>query len=76
MLDEVCGSVRRSRLRIKAIKLDSGQTTIRLDRNLANIIRELASFEKKGLSDLLNDMVLVYCRQVHPDKELEVEDVQ
>ncbi len=49
---------------------------MRLDRDVANVMRRLASHERKPLSQLLSDMLSVYCAQKHPDLTLVFEDEQ
>ena len=49
-------------------------STMKLDADTADLIRRLASYEGKRLSELLNDMLVVYVRTEHPNLELVFDD--
>ncbi len=50
------------------------KSTMQVDQDVADLVRRLAGYEGRRLSELLNDMLIVYLRERWPNLELVFDD--
>ena len=52
----------------------TGKTTLQVDRQIGSLVRRLAGYEGRNLSEMLQRMLEVYITEVWPDLELVYEE--